>query len=101
MSDNLNVSDIYVFIRENKRTKWFVKNSARIYLQSAVIVLVNVVVIWLMTAKMGVANQPGDIGKIVGITMMMILYIWILITTTNLFSALFGSTISGGRYSHP
>ena len=38
MSDNLNVSDIYVFIRENKRTKWFVKNSARIYLQSAVIV---------------------------------------------------------------
>ena len=43
MSDNLNVSDIYVFIRENKRTKWFVKNSARIYLQSAVIVLVNVV----------------------------------------------------------
>ena len=30
MSDNLNVSDIYVFIRENKRTKWFVKNSARI-----------------------------------------------------------------------
>ena len=52
-------------------------------MQSAVIVLVNVVVIWLMTAKMGVANQPGDIGKIVGITMMMILYIWILITTTN------------------
>lgn len=102
MSDNLNVSDIYVFIRENKRTKWFVKNSARIYLQSAVIVLVNVVVIWLMTAKMGVANQPGDIGKIVGITMMMILYIWILITTTNLFSALFGSTIglSVGAAAH-
>ena len=70
--------------------------------RAAVIVLVNVVVIWLMTAKMGVANQPGDIGKIVGITMMMILYIWILITTTNLFSALFGSTIglSVGAAAH-
>ena len=47
-------------------------------------------------------GRCGDIGKIVGITMMMILYIWILITTTNLFSALFGSTIglSVGAAAH-
>lgn len=102
MSDNLNVSDIYVFIRENKRTKWFVKNAVRVFWQSSVTILVNIGVVWYMTAKMVVIKRPEDTGKLIGIAVLMILYIWILIITTNLFSALFGSTIglSVGAASH-
>ncbi len=102
MSDNLNVSDIYVFIRENKRTKWFVKNAVRVFCQSAVTALINLGVVWYMTAKMGVIKRPEDTGKIIWIAVLVILYIWILIITTNLFSALFGSTIglSVGAAAH-
>ncbi|MBR1738868.1 MAG: DUF2705 family protein [Ruminococcus sp.] len=102
MSDDLNVSDIYVFIRENRRTKWFVKNAARVFLQSAVTVLINIAVVWYMTAKMGIIKHPDDTGRLVGTAVLMILYIWILVIMANLFSALFGSTIglSVGAASH-
>lgn len=93
LSDDLNVSAIYVFIRENKRTKWFVKNAARAFGQSAVTALVNIAVIWYMAAKMGTVKRPEDMGDIAGLAVLMILYIWILIIAANLFSALFGSTI--------
>lgn len=93
MSDNLNVSDIYVFIRENKRTKWFVKESAAIFLQSTVVAIVNIAIVYFMTNKMSIERAPTSIKQIAGIAVLTILYIWILAIATNFFSALFGSTI--------
>ncbi|ADU23986.1 hypothetical protein [Ruminococcus albus] len=93
MSDNLNVSDIYVFIRENKRTKWFMKNTIRIFWQSTIITLANIAIIWSMTAKTAIIKKPENLEKILWIAVLMIIYIWILIIASNFLSALFGSTI--------
>lgn len=93
MSDNLNVSDVYIFIRENKRTKWFIKTALKMFLQSAVIVTVNMAVVYALSLKMTGDKMFESFDYMLSITVMMIMYVWILLIITNFGSAVFGSTI--------
>lgn len=93
MADDLTVSGIYVFIRENKRIGWFIKNAARMFIQSGAVLTVNMSVIYYFTYKMCGLEKIGEVRHLIMLTVFTAMYIWILLMITNFMSVLFGSTL--------
>jgi hypothetical protein len=91
LSENLTVSGIYIFIREDNRLKWFVKNNVKMFIQSALVLAVNTAVIYLFSVKM--CGTSGEIKYLLKIYAAACIYVWILLVLCNFLSVLFGSTV--------